>query len=136
MQLTPHGSRWRRRNINTTDKLPNVSEIPTRIPVAAHDLSGGEERNVLEAMASGCACAASDIPSSRYILDEERADLLCPDGNPEALANAIERLLSDQALADRLRAHALERVKCFNSKRMAEDYIKLYMTLIKEYALP
>jgi glycosyltransferase involved in cell wall biosynthesis len=90
----------------------------------------GLSTSLLEAMASGCICVASDIPSNRYLLDEERAGLLFPDGNPEALANAIERLLSDQALADRLRARALEWVKNFNSNRMAEDYIKLYTTLI------
>jgi glycosyltransferase involved in cell wall biosynthesis len=87
--------------------------------------------SLLEAMASGCVCAATDIPSNRYALDEERAGLLFPDGNPEALASAIERLLSDQELADTLRAHAMERSKYFDSRRMAEDYIKLYMTLLK-----
>jgi glycosyltransferase involved in cell wall biosynthesis len=87
--------------------------------------------SLLEAMASRCVCAASDIPSNRYTLDEERAGLLFPNGNPEALANTIERLLSDKDLADRLRAHAVERVKYFNSSRMAEDYIKLYTALLK-----
>ena len=91
----------------------------------------GLSTSLLEAMASGCVCTASDIPSNRYVLDEERAGLLFPDGNPEALANAIERLLNDQALADRLRAHATERVKYFNSTRMAEEHIKLYTTLLK-----
>jgi glycosyltransferase involved in cell wall biosynthesis len=86
---------------------------------------------LLEGMASGCVCAASDIPSNRYTLDEGRAGLLYSHRNPEALANAIERLLSDQALADRFRAHAAEWVKYFNSKRMAEDYIKLYTTLLQ-----
>jgi glycosyltransferase involved in cell wall biosynthesis len=97
--------------------------------LASH--SEGFANTLLEAMASGCVCTASDIPPNRYVLDEERAGLLFPDGNPEALANAIERLLSDQALADRLRAYALERAKYFNPRRMAEDNIKLYTTLLK-----
>jgi glycosyltransferase involved in cell wall biosynthesis len=47
------------------------------------------------------------------------------------IANAIERLLSDQNLADTLWTLALERAKYFDSRRMAEDHIKLYTTLVK-----
>lgn len=38
--------------MSSTDKIPSVSPSSMRIPVAAPDLSGGEERNVLEALRS------------------------------------------------------------------------------------
>jgi perosamine synthetase len=38
--------------MSTTDNIPNVSHSSTRIPVAAPDLRGGEEHNVLEALRS------------------------------------------------------------------------------------
>jgi perosamine synthetase len=38
--------------MSTTDIIPDVFRTSTRIPVAAPDLSGGEERNVLEALRS------------------------------------------------------------------------------------
>ena len=47
---------------------------------------------LLEAMASGCACIASDIPANRFALDGGNAGLLVPGLNPEAMAAAIERL--------------------------------------------
>jgi glycosyltransferase involved in cell wall biosynthesis len=57
---------------------------------------------ILEAMASGTpvvAAATSGIPE--VVFDNETG-LLVPPGDPEALANALERLLSDPAEAERL----------------------------------
>ncbi len=64
---------------------------------------------LVEAMASGCACIASDVIGVRGVIDHERTGLLVPEGDADALAAAIERLLLDPALADRLGTSARER---------------------------
>lgn len=67
---------------------------------------------LLEAMAAGCACVASNVPGVEGVIDPERTGLLVPEADPAALADALERLLRDQGLAARLgeaaRARALE----------------------------
>jgi len=66
---------------------------------------------VLEAMAAArpiVATAAGGVPD---IVDDGREALLVPPQAPEALAEAVARLLDDPALADRLGRAAEERVR-------------------------
>ena len=63
---------------------------------------------LVEAMAAGCACVATQAPGVEGLLDEERG-LLVPPRDPGALADALERLLRDPALAARLGQRARER---------------------------
>jgi len=62
-----------------------------------------------EAMAAGRPIVASDLPSSREVLEDGRDALLVPPGDAEALAAALRRLLEDRALAERLARVAWER---------------------------
>ncbi|WP_423599602.1 glycosyltransferase [Roseateles sp. MS654] len=64
---------------------------------------------LLEAMAAGCACVASLVPGVEGVLEEGRTGLLVPEADPVALADALERLLRDPALAGRLGAAARAR---------------------------
>jgi glycosyltransferase involved in cell wall biosynthesis len=64
---------------------------------------------LVEAMAAGCACVASKVPGVEGLLDEGRTGLLVPESDAAALADAIEPLLRDPALAARLGAAARER---------------------------
>lgn len=64
---------------------------------------------LVEAMAAGCACVASDVIGVRGVIEHERTGLLVPEGDPRAMADAIARLLRDSALADRLGTSARER---------------------------
>ncbi len=59
-----------------------------------------------EAMAAGIAVIASDVDGLRSLVDHERTGLLVPPGDAEALAAAIIRLLSDDALRARVGAAA------------------------------
>ncbi len=74
-------------------------------------LSEGTPRTIVEARAFGCAVVATrvgGIPSS--VTDGENG-LLVPPRDPMALAAAIERLLTDDALRRRLIARGLEESK-------------------------
>ena len=50
---------------------------------------------LIEAMAAGLPCVVSDIPGNRELVRHEETGLLVPIKQPEALAIAIESLLSD-----------------------------------------
>lgn len=59
--------------------------------------SEGLSNALMEAMASGCACIASDVGGNRYLLQNGISGLLFPAGDREALAAHIRRLLEDAA---------------------------------------
>lgn len=59
-----------------------------------------------EALASGCAVVGSDTPPVREFIDHAENGLLVPFGAPDALSDAVLRLLEDQPLARRLREAA------------------------------
>lgn len=64
---------------------------------------------LVEAMASGCACIASDVIGVRGVIEDGVTGLLVPEGDAPALADAIARLLHDTALTARLGAAARAR---------------------------
>jgi glycosyltransferase involved in cell wall biosynthesis len=64
---------------------------------------------LVEGMAAGCACIASDVIGVSGVIEDGVTGLLVPEAQPQALADAIARLLRDPALAARLGAAARER---------------------------
>ena len=57
---------------------------------------------MIEAMAAGLPCIATDIPGNRELVEDEVTGLTIPVRSPAAIAVAIDRLLSDPPLARRL----------------------------------
>ncbi len=64
---------------------------------------------LVEGMAAGCACIASDVIGVRGVIEDGVTGLLVPEGDAAALADAIARLLRAPALAARLGAAARHR---------------------------
>lgn len=79
---------------------------------------------VLEAMARGVPVACSDIPALREVAGE--GAVWFDPRRPAAIATAIERLLSDTALARRLRAEGPGRAAQFSWRRTAEGTLASY----------
>lgn len=84
---------------------------------AAHDIavvpslaSEGTSFSLLEAMAAGCAVVATSIGGLTNIVIDGHNGLLC-EPNPEALADAIERLVLDPELSARLAQTGYETVE-------------------------
>jgi glycosyltransferase involved in cell wall biosynthesis len=86
---------------------------------------------LLEAMAAGRPIVASAVgPIPEVVLDGETG-LLVPPGDPGALAEAIVRVLSDRALAERLGRAGRARVeRAFGLDRMVEQTDALYRELL------
>ena len=73
----------------------------------------------IEAMAHGVPCIGTRVQSVPYILDGGRAGVLVPPGDPDALAEAIVKLLTDDGLAERLGSEGRRRVdQCFTWDRV------------------
>lgn len=95
---------------------------------------------VLEGMAAGLPVVATDVGGVRELLtpDARRpAGLVVPPSNPEALSQALTRVLSDQALARRLgrngRALAAQR---FSLERCVAAHEEVYASVVAGRSVP
>ncbi len=85
---------------------------------------------LLEAMASGRAVVASDLPSLREVLKNDENALLVPPGEPQALAAAIQRLAKDPEMATRLAARAIEDVKRYSWEERGRKLSELLTSVV------
>ena len=65
---------------------------------------------IVEAMATGVPVVATDVGAVADVVRSEETGLLVPPGDPDALAGALRRVLTDRPLADRLRQAAFAAV--------------------------
>lgn len=81
---------------------------------------------LLEAMACGLACVASDVPGARDLIEHDASGLLVPASDPASLAAAFSRLTSAD-LRRRLGSAARKRVEDrYTVEREAEAHMALY----------
>jgi phosphatidylinositol alpha-mannosyltransferase len=90
--------------------------------------TGGESFGMvlLEAMALGVPVIATDLPGHRSVVTHDREGLLVPRRDPEALAGAIRRLLSDAGERKRLGENGLARAASFGWDVIAERLETIY----------
>lgn len=90
--------------------LGNVSDLPQRLSrtqifvLATH--WEGMPLALVEGMAAGCACVVSDVIGAREVVTPEVNGLRVQESDPDSMADALQRLLQDPALAQRLGAAA------------------------------
>ena len=68
---------------------------------------------LLEAMASGLPIVATDAGGVPEIVEDGKGGILVPPRDPEALADALCRILTDQSLAREMRTH--NRARCLEA---------------------
>ncbi|HEX8847110.1 MAG TPA: glycosyltransferase [Pyrinomonadaceae bacterium] len=79
-----------------------------------------------EAMSAGTPVIATDIPVCRDVLDSGKCGLLVPPRNAEALADAIRRLLKDEALREGLAREGFTRaVELYDIQHLVGKYAAL-----------
>jgi len=80
----------------------------------------------LEAMASGCPCLVADTGGLREVVPNDDVGLRFRSRDPSSLGAMAERLLTDEALRDRLVAEASEHVLTFDWSDVARQAVLLY----------
>jgi len=90
-------------------------------------LREGLPRMLLEAMASGVPCVATDVEGVPEVLTSGIDGLLVPPGDAPALQAAVERLYHEPALRTGLAAQGRRRVQGpFSLERLCSDILGLY----------
>jgi glycogen(starch) synthase len=84
----------------------------------------------LEAMASGCPCIVADTGGLREVVPDERVGLRFTTREPRSLGRMVERVLTDDALRDRLVAQASEHVLRFDWADVARQTHEAYTSLL------
>ena len=81
---------------------------------------------LVEAMAAGCACVVSAAPGTEDVLEPGVSGLVVPAEQAAAMAEAIEQLMRDAAMAERLGQAARQRaIECFDARLMLSRYAAL-----------
>lgn len=84
-----------------------------------------------EAMAAGLPCVATRVGGIPEVVAEGETGLLVPAGDPEALAQAVLRLLRDPGLRRRMGRAGRRRVReHFSIERMTADVERMYEALL------
>ncbi len=117
----------------------NMPEILTKSHIFVLPTTYGEgvSMSLIEAAAAGRPIVASDVPGCREVVDDGRNGFLVPPKDPNALADAIERLLLDPNLRARMgqagREIALEH---FSDKLINAETLQAYSTLLQAQGIP
>lgn len=89
---------------------------------------------LLEAMAAGAALVASAIDGYTNVATNEKDSLLVPPGDAHQLAIAINKVIVDETLRERLIAGGHVRAQQFSMSILAEKYVEIYRSLLKSEA--
>ncbi|MDP2669386.1 MAG: glycosyltransferase family 4 protein [bacterium] len=102
--------------------MPFPANLPTGRQ-ATHYSYYMSPMKMFEYMASKRPIIASDLPSTREVLNESNS-VLVEAGNPKALADGIKKVLDNPALAQKISAQAYEDSKKYEWGVRAENIIK------------
>lgn len=89
---------------------------------------------LLEAMASGLPVIATDVGGNKETVINEVNGFLVPSKNPQALAQAIDVVLGNEALRQRFSEKSLEIYhKNFSEKTQVTRYLFIYQEILKRF---
>lgn len=86
---------------------------------------------LLEAMAARAAIVAGDLTGYRLVARPDVDGLLVPPGDVDALATALNTVLSDETRRAELITSGIERAERFSMDRLADEYLQLYERITK-----
>jgi glycosyltransferase involved in cell wall biosynthesis len=86
---------------------------------------------IIEALAAGLPTVISDLETNREVTDDGRVGYLTPPGNPVALAEALNEILSSpDEMVSRGREAAAYAAEQFGFDRVVREYTELYERLL------
>ena len=77
-----------------------------------------------EAMLCGCAVVATDIGGYREFCHDEETALIVPVGDPQAMADAIERFISNPELCRKIAMQGNDHISIFDWDKAAEKLVE------------
>lgn len=106
----------------------NVSDWLWQMDVfVLSSLTEGISLTLIEAMATGLPCVATDVGGNREVINPPECGLVVPAKDPQALANAIRDVLTDPMRRRKMGECARHRaVRCFDLSEMVKAYRKVY----------
>ena len=123
------------RGVTFLEDVPHASVMAawrrSRIGIVPSISRDSSPTVVLEAMASGTPLIASRIGGIPDLVEDGVSGILVPPGDETALRAAIERVLSDEALAARLGAGARARAEEFTGERIVPRIEAVYEVAIE-----
>ncbi len=87
----------------------------------------------LEALAIGTPLVATEVRGLKGFLEDETTALLVPPGNADALAAAVQRVVSDGALARRLATAGRDLAARYDAKTMTAAYLRAYELVVHRH---
>ncbi len=110
----------------------NRSDLPKYLKISdafvRPSLSEGLGNAFLEAMAASVPVIGTPVGGIPDFLKDEETGLFCKVGDPESIAQKIEKLVFDDALRKKMAQNALKLVKeKYNWEIIAGEYAKLYL---------
>ncbi len=110
-------------------RVDDVAPLWRRAHIAALAPRGGEgvPMSLIEAAACGRPIVATDVPGCREIVADGKNGFLVPPNDPEAFAEALERLIRDPEMRRRFGAAGREMVEReFTQESVVRDTLALY----------
>ncbi len=89
----------------------------------------GMPLTLLEAMSSGLPIVATDVPGNRELVDDGVNGMKAPLGKPDAIAQAIAAILTDEKMYVQLSTGAIEKSGDFSIERTAARHRDLYASM-------
>ena len=95
---------------------------------AMPSIAEGLGLSLQEALFSGCACVASRIGGIQDLIDHGENGLLVAPGNVAELADALDRLISDEKIRMKFSSQGPKSIieKGMTAEQMATKYANLY----------
>lgn len=81
--------------------------------------------SVIEALATGLCVVSTDVGGIPYLLQDGVDSLLVPPDEPRAMAAAVERIVGDPSLAERLSRNGRAKAETFDWSRVMPQWRKL-----------
>ncbi|WP_263792012.1 glycosyltransferase family 4 protein [Salinibacter sp.] len=85
---------------------------------------------LMEAMAAGLPCVASNVGGIPEVIHNSQVGILVPPDDPLSLSKSIIRILTNERLSRRLSRGAKDRARQFSQKKMSRKYEKLFYSLL------
>lgn len=117
----------------------DVREVWKQAHIAVLTSLGGEglPKTLLEAASCGRPLVATDVPGSRDVVVDGLTGYLASPGDPDAIAQALRRLIEDPVRREQMGAAARARVEqVFSQERIATQTLELYAEILASNQAP